>query len=166
MIHFSWPRDATNTSPIWVGIVFTFRVLYWAAPSVATIKRRRFMNEWVWSVGETILSAENGSTVWRKIYPSSNLSTKNCTRTGPKLNPVFRRELLRPIWFFMRIVEGRLGSRLRSYHSVAPRPLRPLVPPVITRGAPRQVTWETSVSEGRNWARNGRSIWPAITTST
>jgi hypothetical protein len=35
----------------------------------------------------------------------------------------------------------------------------PLVPTVISRGAPRQTTWETSVSEGRNWARNGRSIW-------
>src|SRR5215510_3315130 len=34
----------------------------------------------------------------------------------------------------------------------------PLVPSVISRGAPRQKTRETSVSEGRNWARNGRSI--------
>jgi hypothetical protein len=38
-------------------------------------------------------------------------------------------------------------------------------PPVISRGAPRQATWETSISEGRNWARNGRSILPAVPTS-
>jgi hypothetical protein len=42
----------------------------------------------------------------------------------------------------------------------------PLVPSVISRGAPRQATWETSVSEGRNWARKGRSILPPIPTST
>jgi hypothetical protein len=42
----------------------------------------------------------------------------------------------------------------------------PLVLPVISRGAPRQATRETSVSEGRNWAINDRSIWPAIQTST
>jgi hypothetical protein len=60
-------------------------------------------------------------------------------------------------------VDGRLGSRLRGYHPVAPRPFKVralcapnFVPPVISRGAPRQATWETSVSEGRNWARNGR----------
>jgi hypothetical protein len=35
-----------------------------------------------------------------------------------------------------------------------------LVPSVISRGAPHQATWETSVSEGRNWVRNGRSILP------
>jgi hypothetical protein len=29
----------------------------------------------------------------------------------------------------------------------------PLVPPIISRGAPRQATWETSVSEGRNYGR-------------
>jgi hypothetical protein len=29
----------------------------------------------------------------------------------------------------------------------------PLVPPVISRGASRQATWETSVSEGRNYGR-------------
>jgi hypothetical protein len=29
----------------------------------------------------------------------------------------------------------------------------PLVPFVISRGAPRQATWETSVSKGRNWTR-------------
>jgi hypothetical protein len=52
----------------------------------------------------------------------------------------------------------RLGSRLRGYHPVAPSPFKvralcapPLVPPVISRDAPRQATWETSVSEGRNW---------------
>jgi hypothetical protein len=50
----------------------------------------------------------------------------------------------------------------------------PLVPSVISRGAPRQATGETSVprnfdlffgminkNEGLNWARNGRSILPA-----
>jgi hypothetical protein len=70
-------------------------------------------------------------------------------------------------------VDGRLGSRLRSYHPVTPRTLRLgpfvhrlLVPPIISRGAPRQATWETCVSEGRNWARNGWSIWPAIPIST
>jgi hypothetical protein len=43
--------------------------------------------------------------------------------------------------------DGRLGSRLRGYHPVAPRPLRygpfvhrVLVPPVISRGTPRQAT--------------------------
>jgi hypothetical protein len=42
----------------------------------------------------------------------------------------------------------------------------PLVPPVNSRGTPRQVTRETSVSEGRNWTRNGRPIWSATPTST
>jgi hypothetical protein len=73
---------------------------------------------------------------------------------------------------------GRLGSRLRGYHPVAPRPksCRPfvhrlLVPPVIFRGAPRHATWETSVSEGRNygWEMTGnfgllfRPQWPTST---
>jgi hypothetical protein len=31
--------------------------------------------------------------------------------------------------------------------------VHPLDPPVISRGAQRQTTWQTSVSEGRNWAR-------------
>jgi hypothetical protein len=54
----------------------------------------------------------------------------------------------------------RLGSRSRGYHPVAPRPiscrpfvLRHLVPPVISRGAPRHVTWETPISEERNYRR-------------
>jgi hypothetical protein len=70
------------------------------------------------------------------------------------------------------LVDGRLGSRLRGYHPVAPRPFKvwalcapPLVLPIISRGTPCQATWETSVSEGRNWVRNGWSIWPANSTS-
>jgi hypothetical protein len=53
------------------------------------------------------------------------------------------------------MVDGRLGSRLRGYRPVAPRPISctPSVPPVISRGAPRQATWETSVNEGRNYGR-------------
>jgi hypothetical protein len=68
-------------------------------------------------------------------------------------------------------VDGRLGLRLHGYHPIAPRPLRyrpfvlPLVPPVISRGAPHKATWQTSVSVGRNCARNGWSIWRAIPTS-
>jgi hypothetical protein len=57
-------------------------------------------------------------------------------------------------------VDGRLGSRLRGYHPIAPRPIscRPfvhclLVLPIISRGAPRQASWETSVSEGRDYGR-------------
>jgi hypothetical protein len=68
---------------------------------------------------------------------------------------------------------GRLGSRLWGYYPVAPMPFKvralyspPLVPPVLSRGAPRHTTRETSVSKGRNWARNDRSIWPAILNST
>jgi hypothetical protein len=56
-----------------------------------------------------------------------------------------------------RLVD-RLGSRLWGYHPVTPRPIscRPfvhhlLVPPIISRGAPCQATWETSVSEGWNY---------------
>jgi hypothetical protein len=52
------------------------------------------------------------------------------------------------------MVDGRLGSRLQGYHPVAPRPIscrpvvhRVLVLPIISRGTPRQATWETSVSE-------------------
>jgi hypothetical protein len=55
------------------------------------------------------------------------------------------------------VLDGSLGSRLRGYHPVAPRPIscrpsvhRLLVLLFISRGAPCQVTWETSVSEGRN----------------
>jgi hypothetical protein len=62
-------------------------------------------------------------------------------------------------------VDGRLGLRLRGYHPITPTPFKvwalcalPLVSPVIFRGTPRQATWETSVSEGWNWARNGRSF--------
>jgi hypothetical protein len=52
----------------------------------------------------------------------------------------------------------RLGSRSRGYHSVTPRPIAagplcPLVPPVISRGAPHHVTWETPISERRNYGR-------------
>jgi hypothetical protein len=62
-------------------------------------------------------------------------------------------------------IDGRwqIGVAVRGYYPVAPRPFKvrahcapPLVPPVISRGASRQATWETSVSEGRNWARNDR----------
>jgi hypothetical protein len=57
----------------------------------------------------------------------------------------------------------------RGYGATTPSHLGlcapPLVPPIISRGAPRQVTWETSVSEERNWARNDWSIFPAILTS-
>jgi hypothetical protein len=59
-----------------------------------------------------------------------------------------------------QMVDGRLGSRLRGYNPVAPRLIKlqalcapPLVPPVISRGTPRQAKWETSVSEGRNYGR-------------
>jgi hypothetical protein len=55
-------------------------------------------------------------------------------------------------------VDGRLGSRLRGYHSVALRPIscrsfvhHHLVLPIISRGTPHQATWETSVSEGQNY---------------
>jgi hypothetical protein len=42
----------------------------------------------------------------------------------------------------------------------------PLVPSVISWGAPCPATWKTSVSEGRNRARNGQSILPVIPTPT
>jgi hypothetical protein len=58
------------------------------------------------------------------------------------------------------MVDGRLGSRSRGYQPVAPRPIscrpfvhRLLAPPVISRGTPRQATWQTSVSEGWNYGR-------------
>jgi hypothetical protein len=57
------------------------------------------------------------------------------------------------------MVDGRLGSRSRGYHPDAPTPIAagplcpPLVPPVISRGTPRQSTLETSVSERRNYGR-------------
>jgi hypothetical protein len=58
------------------------------------------------------------------------------------------------------VVDDRLVSWLRGYHPVAPRPIAAsplctafLVPPVISRGNPRQATWETSVSEEWNYGR-------------
>jgi hypothetical protein len=53
--------------------------------------------------------------------------------------------------------DSRLESQSQGYHPIAPRLhalcAPPLVPAVISRGATRQVTWETSVSEGRNYRR-------------
>jgi hypothetical protein len=57
-----------------------------------------------------------------------------------------------------RLVEWGRGYGVAT--PIAPRPIscrpsvhRLLVPPVNSRGAPRQVTWETSVSEGWNYGR-------------
>jgi hypothetical protein len=54
-------------------------------------------------------------------------------------------------------MDGRLGSRLRGYHPVAPRPIscRPctafVVPSIVSRCALCQATWEISVNEGQNY---------------
>jgi hypothetical protein len=51
-------------------------------------------------------------------------------------------------------IDGRLGvavTGLPPRRTLAYKP--PLVPPVFSRGAPRQATWETSVREGRNYRR-------------
>jgi hypothetical protein len=63
-----------------------------------------------------------------------------------------------PYW----LVDGRLGSRSRGYHPVAPRPLRygPFVHSLYFRlSSPEALhvkRQERSVGEGRNWARK----WP------
>jgi hypothetical protein len=52
-----------------------------------------------------------------------------------------------------------LGSLSRGYHPVVPRPIAagPLCSAfssaLISRGTPRQATWETSISEGQNYGR-------------
>jgi hypothetical protein len=48
----------------------------------------------------------------------------------------------------------RLGSRSRGYHPVAPRPIAagPLCS-IVSRSVPRHATWETPISEGRNYGR-------------
>jgi hypothetical protein len=68
-----------------------------------------------------------------------------------------------------RSLDCRLGLQLQGYNPITPRPMscRPfvhclLVLPVISRGAARQATWETSVSEGWNygWEMAGQfGLW-------
>jgi hypothetical protein len=55
-------------------------------------------------------------------------------------------------WHLVEMVDWcrGYGATTRSHLGLC---TPPLVPPVISSGAPRQATWETSVSEGRNYGR-------------
>jgi hypothetical protein len=62
------------------------------------------------------------------------------------------------VFFLLLLLWGRwnLAYALQPFEAYCTNPV--LVPPFISRGAPRQTAWETSISERRNlWARNGPS---------
>jgi hypothetical protein len=59
-------------------------------------------------------------------------------------------------FFFLLRVWWNPAYAMQPFESYCANPV--LVPPFISRGAPRQTAWETSTSERRNlWARNGPS---------